>query len=144
MSFYRVIAVLLLAFLSHGVYGQDEAEGEGGEGGPAVLERPIYVPIKPAFVVNYGGKGKLKYMKLEVSLKVKDTVSSNAVRHHMPLIRDYLVRSFSRLQDEDVDSQQGKEQVRLEALEGVKQLLTEEEGEQGVTGLYFNNFVIQR
>jgi flagellar FliL protein len=71
-------------------------------------------------------------------------MSSNAIRHHMPLIRDYLVREFSKLSDIDVGTQQGKEMVRVTALEGVKQLLKDEDGEEGVTGLYFNNFVVQR
>jgi flagellar FliL protein len=103
------------------------------------------VPVIPAFVVNYGGQGKLKYIKLEVSLRVKDSSSSNSVRHHMPLIRDYLVREFSRLNDVDVDSQQGKELVRVNALEGVKALLSQEEGDAvEVIGLYFNDFVVQR
>ena len=146
MLFYKVIWQLFFVLFASGVTAQDEtsSEEDTGEEEIAVLGRPIYVPIKPAFVVNYGGQGKLKYMKLEVSLKVADTLSSNAVRHHMPLIRDYLVRAFSRLQDEDVDTQQGKEGVRLAALEGIKTLLEEEDGKQGVTGLYFNNFVIQR
>ena len=147
MSLGRIIGLLLLVLYAGFLYAQDdkEKEEEAKDGdNPAVLERPIYVPVKPAFVVNYGGKGKLKYMKLEVSLRVKDTPSSNAVRHHMPLIRDYLVRSFSRLKDEDVDTQQGKEKVRIAALEGLKELLKEEDGDEGITGLYFNNFVIQR
>lgn len=121
------------------------AQDEENEDEPVAPQAAIYVPIIPAFVVNYGGQGKLKYIKLEVSLRVKDTLSSNSVRHHMPLIRDYLVREFSRLNDVDVDTQQGKELVRITALEGVKVLLAEEEGEEvEVTGLYFNNFVVQR
>lgn len=138
---YFILFVLLSA--SSSLYAADE-EKEESDGEPAVLERPIYIPVKPAFVVNYGGPGKLKYMKLEISLRAKDTISSNAIRHHMPLIRDYLVREFSKLNDIDVDTQQGKETVRLEALQGVKELLQAEDGEEGVTGLYFNNFVVQR
>lgn len=145
MSFWRVGFILLLVGLSPWLYAADDDEQEEESGGePAVLERPIYIPVKPAFVVNYGGPGKLKYIKLEISLRAKDTVSSNAIRHHMPLIRDYLVREFSKLSDIDVDTQQGKEAVRVAALEGVKELLKEEDGDEGVTGLYFNNFVVQR
>ncbi len=146
MSLWRIFGFcMLIAFIGNTYAADDEeaAEEEGGD--PAVLERPIYVPVKPAFVVNYGGPGKLKYIKLEISLRAKDTISSNAIRHHMPLIRDYLVREFSKLRDVDVDTQQGKEAVRLAALDGVKTLLQEEDGDEvGVTGLYFNNFVIQR
>jgi len=145
MSLQYALILLVLVVFSPGLYAADdekETEAEGVEA--AVLARPIYIPVKPAFVVNYGGPGKLKYIKLEVSLRAKDTVSSNAIRHHMPLIRDYLVREFSQLSDIDVDTQQGKEAVRVAALAGVKALLQEEDGEEGVNGLYFNNFVVQR
>lgn len=144
MSLRCALVLLILAALSPWLYAADDEKEEAEDGEPAVLARPIYIPVKPAFVVNYGGPGKLKYIKLEISLRAKDTVSSNAIRHHMPLIRDYLVREFSKLSDIDVDTQQGKEAVRVAALEGVKVLLKEEDGEEGVTGLYFNNFVVQR
>ncbi|MBX2808976.1 MAG: flagellar basal body-associated FliL family protein [Cellvibrionaceae bacterium] len=135
-----LVSALSLASYAYAEEDESSAEGEG----PAIMQRPIYVPVKPAFVVNYGRPGKLKYLKLDVSLRVKDTASSNAIRHHMPLIRDYLVREFSRIEDEDIDSQEGKEAVRIAALAGVKALLLEEDGEEGVTDLFFNNFVVQR
>lgn len=144
MSMRKVWLCLLISLaMVQPVFAEDEAAAEEGED-PAVLSRPIYVPVKPAFVVNYGEPGKLKYLKLEVSLRVKDTQASNAVRHHMPLVRDYLVRHFSRLMDEDVDTQSGKEAVRLSALEGLQTLIEEEDGEQGITDLFFNSFVVQR
>lgn len=143
MILFRYALALFLMGLCFSVYAEDDKKEEDGDA-PAVLDRPIYVPVKPAFVVNYGGPGKLKYMKLEISLRAKDTLSSNAVRHHMPLIRDYLVREFSRLKDIDVDTQQGKEAVRLSALDGVQAILAEEDENVGITGLYFNTFVIQR
>lgn len=140
------ILLLVLSLFAANLFAEEEKEEDegGGDGEPAVLERAIYVPVKPAFVVNYGEPGRLKYLKLEVSLRVKDTSSSNAVRHHMPLVRDFLVREFSRLQEEDIDSQEGKEAVRVNALQGIQTILEEEDGEQGVTDLFFNNFVIQR
>lgn len=128
-------------FLSVGVMAEEE---EGKEGDPAVLERPIYIPLKPAFVVNYGGQGKLKYLKVEVSLRVKDNLSANVVRHHMPLIRNHLVILLSKQKDEDIDTQAGKEALRQQGLTGIQDLLMEENGEQGVIDLLFNNFVLQR
>jgi len=144
MSLRKICFCLLFSLsMVQPVLAQDEESAEGGDA-PAVLSRPIYVPVKPAFVVNYGEPGKLKYLKLEVSLRVKDTPSSNAIRHHMPLVRDYLVRHFSRLSETDVDTQSGKESVRLSALQGLQDLIEEEDGEQGITDLFFNNFVVQR
>ena len=146
----RIMAILLLSLLwcfsamASAADEKEEAEEAEGEDVPAVLERPIYIPVKPAFVVNYGGAGKLKYLKLEISLRVKDTSASNAVRHHMPLLRDYLVTLFSRQSDQDIDTREGKELIRVTALEGVRKVLIEEDGEEGITDLFFNNFVIQR
>lgn len=111
---------------------------------PAILERPIYVPVKPAFIVNYGGPGKLKYFKVDISLRVEDTSASNAARHHMPLIRDYLVKLFSSQTDADVDTLEGKERLRQRSLTGIQDLILQEDGEQGIIDLFFNNFVVQR
>lgn len=151
MTLWRIPTILLVAiFFTLSAQASEEKKEETDKPTedkleePALLSRPIYVPIKPAFVVNYGEPGKLKYLKLEISLRVKDTTSSNAVRHHMPLIRDYLVRAFSRLKDEDIDTQAGKEKIRRQAAEGIRELLIEEDGEEGITDLFFNNFVIQR
>ncbi len=142
MVYQHLLAVILLVIaMVPPVHAEEDKEG--GEA-PALLSRPIYVPVKPAFVVNYGGPGKLKYFKLEISLRVQDTSASNAARHHMPLIRDYLVKLFSSRTDADVDTLEGKERLRQSALEGIQKLLLEEDGEQGVTDLFFNNFVVQR
>lgn len=149
MSYWRTCLLAgLMAFCCIAL-GQDEKKG-GKETIEVQVEETfqpgsaIYVPVKPAFVVNYGGRGKLKYIKLEVSLRVKDTASSNAIRHHMPLIRDFLVSKFSSLKDLDVDTQQAKETVRLAALKGIQELLLEEDGKEGVVDLFFVNFVVQR
>ena len=140
MSVLLIALILLGMSLAGALYAADE--GEKDEVEPP--SRPIYVPIKPAFVVNYGGVGKLRYLKLEVHLRVADTNTSNEVRHHLPLVRDFLVRHFSRLTEDDVSSQQGKEAVRVSALEGLQVLMEEEVGTNGITDLFFSNFVIQR
>lgn len=139
-STFWLVAIMVVMAFSPLIAAEEEADSET----PAVLERPIYVPVKPAFIVNYGGPGKLKYMKLELSLRVLDTNSSNAARHHMPLIRDYLVKLFSRQSDADIETSEGKERLRQAALKGVQDLLLSEDGEQGVSNLYFNNFVVQK
>lgn len=128
---------VLATYATNGVAEEEVAE-------PAIFSKPLYIPIKPALVVNYGGEGKLKYIKVEISLRVKDTAASNAVRHHLPLIRDYLVSLFSRQNDENVDTIEGKERLRTTALEGVRTLLLEEDGEEGVLDLFFVHFVVQR
>jgi flagellar protein FliL len=141
-----VFMILALSLCSVGLYAAEEQvpEEEVKEGATAIFDKPMYVSIKPAFVVNYGGTGKLQYLKIEISLRVVDVHASNAVRHHMPLIRDYLVSLFSRQVDEDIATQEGKEQLRLTALAGVQKVLMDEDGEQDVKDLFFSHFIVQR
>lgn len=111
-------------------------------------EAPIgtatYIPLAPAFVVNYGGTGRLKYLKAEISVRVDDAATANSVRHHMPLIRNNLVMLFSRQTEEDVKTQEGKERLRLAALAEINALIEAEDGKSAVVDLFFNNLIIQQ
>jgi len=137
--------LMLVLAVSQFSWAQDE-EAEDAEGEPAKA-RPIYIPLKPPFVVNYGGKGKLKYLKAELSVRIASNKEASFVRHHMPMIRNNIVLLFSRQNDEDIDTQEGKELLRLAALEEIRSIVMAEEGEEngpGIVDLYFNNFVIQK
>jgi len=114
------------------------AQEQGGAGSP------IYIPLKPSFVVNYGGVGRLKYLKAELSVRVQDSDAANAVRHHMPYIRNNLVLLFSRQTDETLDTQVGKEALRQEALAEIRSVVETESGNGGVVDLYFENFIVQK
>lgn len=153
-----VLGLLILASVSAPVVWAEEAESEasvsvesadgevdadkGAEG--AVAAKPIYIPLKPPFVVNYGGPGRLKYLKTELSVRVDSAKAARALRHHMPLIRNSLVLLFSRQTDADLNTLEGKELLRQNALTEIRVLLENEEGSSGVVDLYFNNLIIQK
>lgn len=90
-----------------------------GGGGDTFKEGVNYIPIKPHLVVNYGGTGKVKYIKAELSLRTEDLHSAQEVSHHMPLVRDTLIMLISSVTDEQMASAEGKEKMRLEALEKI-------------------------
>ena len=114
------------------------ASGGGGASGP-------YIELKPAFVVNYGGVGKIKYLKADISLRVGDPEAIEAVNHHMPLIRNALVLLFSRQTDEAMASVEGKEAMRQDSLTEINRLLEEEAGHQAaIKDVLFNNLVMQK
>ncbi len=114
------------------------------EGDATVNAGAIYIPLKPAFIVNYGGAGRLKYIKADISLRLQDSVAANSVRHHMPYIRNNLVMLFSAQSDESISSQEGKEALRQEALQAVREVIMKEDQAEGVVDLYFNAFLIQK
>lgn len=125
---------LLVCGLALGAQAQEEgAEGE------------LYIPLSEPLVVNYGGPGRLKYLRAEISLRVGDSSDAAVIRHHMPLIRHKLVMLFSRQGEETVNTQAGREQLRQMALTETNEALAQEEGRERIaTDLLFRNFVVQR
>jgi len=104
-----IVAAAVVSLLSGSVFAS-------GGGGDSFKEGVNYIPIKPHLVVNYGGSGKVKYIKAELSLRTEDLHSAQEVSHHMPLIRDTLIMLISSVTDEQMASADGKEKMRLEAL----------------------------
>jgi len=145
LKIVRLICILGLLVGSASSLAQDETEEAAGtEAESAAPAKTIYIPMKPAFVVNYGGTGKLKYIKADVSIRLSTTAAADAVRHHMPFLRNNLVMLFSAQTDESITSQEGKETLRQEALKTVREVLYNEDRVDGVTDLYFNNFIVQK
>lgn len=135
----KLLSFLLIVLLANNVYSQDEEAGEEGAAAPT----STYFAIKPAFVVNYGGAGRLRYLKASITLRVESGGMAD-VRHHLPYIRHSLVMLLSRQTDEDMSSMQGRELLRQSALETVRQVLIEEAGEEAIKDLLFDSFIVQR
>lgn len=153
---FRIALLTVYLTAASSVWAQEEAEVDTKEDEAAVVEESgtevaqtekpgsIYIPLKPAFVVNYGGAGRLKYIKADISLRLQDSTAANSVRHHMPYIRNNLMMLFSAQSDESISSQDGKEALRKEALEAVREVIKKEDQTEGVVDLYFNAFLIQK
>lgn len=120
----------------------EESKGEDAEG--EAIAGAIYIPLRPPFVVNYGGVGRLRYLKADISLRVQDAKTEESVRHHMPYIRNNLVMLFAAQTEESIGSQEGKEALRQEALQEVREVILAEDGQEGVIDLYFTTFLIQK
>ena len=105
----------------------------------------VYVNITPDFVTNFDEGARLKYLKASVSLKV-DTESEPQVRYHLPSIKNNLIILFSSQAEENLTSTVGRETLRREAREEVRQVfgMLERDGEDRVQDLYFTNFVVQQ
>ena len=104
-----------------------------------------YVHLQPAFVLNYGNntKGRMKYIRTDVALRVVGAEAAGKVNHHQAYIRNQMVLLLSQQDDVAVNSAQGREKLRQVALEEVRALMSELEGQPYVEDLYFQNFVAQ-
>lgn len=141
--------ILCFLVLSGPLLAEDEeaAESEEGADGEAVAEKQvIYLPFKPAFVINYGGAGRLRYLKTDVSLRVASINAANSVRRHMPYVRNNLLMLFASQTNKTVSSQEGKEKIRADALEQIRDIVEREEQtpREEIIELFFNNFIVQK
>jgi flagellar FliL protein len=102
-----------------------------------------YIHLTPAFVVNYGNTGRMKYLRTEIALKVMGAKAASAVTKHRPYIRNNLVLLLTSQDSDIVNSSSGREILRKAALEEVRALMTELEGLPFIDDLFFENFVVQ-
>ncbi len=130
MKRYSVFFLALLLSLASGAFAQEQ------------LERPEYVKFKP-FVTNYGLGSRLHYLKVEMSVRVESLDHMQRVERHMPSLRDTLVFLFSQQTAETVNSHEGRQQLRKDALNALNIFLEEEEGGELVTDVLFDNFIVQ-
>ncbi|HEY8941391.1 MAG TPA: flagellar basal body-associated FliL family protein [Cellvibrio sp.] len=119
-SFWLRGAGLMLSVLALG------AMASGGGNAPA--EGVNYIAIAPPLIVNYGGPGKVRYIKAELSLRAENAADATEVIHHLPLIRDRLVSILSAQTEEIISTAEGKEYLRVYALAEINKALLKVEG----------------
>ncbi len=142
MLFSCAALMAAIGFFSALAYAQDEEVGGEAE----ASAQAIYLPLKPAFVVNYGGAGRLRYLKTDVSVRVASIDAANAIRFHMPFVRNNLLMLFASQTNETVGSQEGKEKIRSDALEEIRDIVEREDKLQreDIVEVFFNNFIVQK
>ena len=118
--------------------GDGEEDGQSDEVMPA-----IYIPIDPAFVVNFASQGRARFLQITVEVMTRDPKVSEHVEQHLPVIRNNLMLLFSSQTYDSVSTLEGKEALREEALAVIQQILEEETGDPGVEAVYFTSFVMQ-
>ncbi|MDX1656354.1 MAG: flagellar basal body-associated FliL family protein [Candidatus Competibacteraceae bacterium] len=117
---------------------------EGAPQAPSVpLDPAEYLPLDPPFVVNFDDQGMLRYLQVSVSVMARDGEVIKAVRNHNPRIRNDLIVLLGGQDFATLSSAEGKERLRVAALEKVQEIIQGEIGRQGVEQVYFTNFVMQ-
>ena len=124
------------------VVAEEDAVDEDAE--VAEVKQPLnYVPLDPAFVVNFGEESEVRFLQVTIELGTRDTAMVEHVKEHRPAIRNNLVMLFSSQDPMTLNTREGKEKLREETLEEVQKVLLEETGEPGVDNVFFTSFVMQ-
>ena len=122
-------------------------DADGDSDGLEAIEGVVrYVDLKPPFVANYGvsDDGHMSYVKASVTVRVSSKEAEYAARYHVASLRNTLVLLLSRQDESSVASVDGRETIKAEALEEMRETMIAEEGDPFIDDLMFTNFVVQR
>ena len=124
--------------------GEEHAEAAApAEPAPPVRQAAIYEVLTPAFVVNFKHEGRQRYMQVSVALMARDQVGLDALKVHMPMLRNRLVMLFSSQDFGQLSTSVGLEMMRQQTTTAVQELAQKEVGKVVVEQVLFTNFVLQ-
>lgn len=134
-----------------GKKGKKSKKGKKGKKGKkknkAAKEKPsqpiVYLPLDPPFVVNFENSEEARFLQVSMEVMARDSDVLEAVKKHMPAIRNNLVLLLSSQEYKTLSSFAGKEAVRTAALAEIQKILNEYTGKPGVEAVYFTGFVMQ-
>lgn len=149
MMLIIIVAVLVALLAGGGVAAFFLMSGDkGGDAKPeeeeaTAIQPAIYFDFKPPFIVNYQVNGRQRFVQVALSVMTRKQAVVDALQKHLPLIRNNLLMVFSAQDFETLRSPEGKEALRLAALDELQKIVTEETGEPGIEQVLFTNFVMQ-
>lgn len=148
-----VVGLLLAVGLSVGAtlffMGKSEPEAPAEDAAKAEAAAPqrqpaVYEVLAPSFVVNFSNTGgRPRYMQVGVALMSRDQAALDALKEHMPLLRNQLVMLFSSQDFAALATPVGQEMLRQQATVSVQELAQKEIGKLAIEQVLFTNFVLQ-
>jgi flagellar FliL protein len=137
-----VVVVLLVAAGGGGAawYFLMGRTPEPAKAAKAEEAKPIFLTMDQ-FTVNLQGDNR--YLAVSMDLKVANEKVSDALKLHMPEVRNGMNMVLSSKHAEDVATTEGKQKLAEELRAAANKPLGLADPNQGVTGVYFTSFVIQ-
>ncbi len=128
-----LIAVLLM--FGNSLFAQEDAN----------TSNTMYLEMNPSFVLNYGGGGKLKYLRTDITLRLsKEGTLIDDINLHMPILRHAVIMFLSKQNEERIRDGSQRETIRLELLQELRAALADITNTDGIKDLLFTTFFIQQ
>lgn len=103
---------------------------------------PVFVTLE-SFTVNLQPEAGDQYLQVGLVLKVTDSATVDAVKLHMPEIRNRILLLLSSKKASEVSTVAGKQQLSAEIMKEAGQPLGPQKLQQGIVSVFFTSFVIQ-
>ena len=143
-----VVALLLAIGLSVGatwffMHSAQSKPVAAAETAPVGKQPAVFEQMAPAFVANYNQNGRQRYMQVSITMQGRNQADLEALKVHMPVIRNNLVMLFSGQDYATLASPVGQEMLRQKATASVQEVAQKELGKVVIEQLLFTNFVLQ-
>ncbi|MFZ0468801.1 MAG: flagellar basal body-associated FliL family protein [Thiogranum sp.] len=102
-----------------------------------------YIPLDPPFVVNFSGDTDIRFLQITIEAGTRDPDAVERVKEQRPAIRNSLVMLFSSQDPTALNTREGKEKLRADALAEIQKVMKAETGKPGVESVFFTSFVMQ-
>lgn len=137
--------VLVSAVCGYALYTLRGQAGAGQAHAAEVKEKKpeLYLPLDPAFVVNFKNAESLSYLQVGVTLMSHDPLVIQAAKDADPVIRNALLILFSSQDYTELSDTAGKQKLQAKALAAVQKIVADRIGRPGIDALYFTSFVMQ-
>lgn len=116
-----VVALKMLSPAPVATDGKVEEEKE------SALAPAIYFDLAPNFTINFNVNGRQRYLQAAITLLYRDPVLEELLKLHMPAIRNGLVMLLSGKNFEELQTNEGKEILKTEALDIINNQLKKEQ-----------------
>lgn len=110
---------------------------------PELSEKALYMPLDPAFVVNFKNEQAMRFLQVGVTLMSHDPKAIEAAKDANPVIRNALLLLFSNQDGNTLAGADGKRKLQEQALTAVQKIVHKQTGRNGIEALYFTSFVMQ-
>ena len=138
-----VVVLLLLGGVGYLLAQSHTAKASTEAAAPAPKAPELYLPLDPAFVVNFQDQDSTRYLQVGVTLMTHDASAVQAMKDSDPVIRNALVMLFSSQTYAGLSDTAGKKKLQTEALDAVRKIVADKTGKPDVDALYFTSFVMQ-
>lgn len=130
-------------FLLAGGHDKDK-KSETAHGEEAVKAPAVYVALDPPFVVNFEAEQLVRFLQVTVQVMSRDPMTVELIKTNDPVVRNDLLLLLGNQTYTTISSRDGKEKLRLEALEAVRKVVKNAGGKpETVEAVYFTSFVMQ-
>ncbi len=104
---------------------------------------PIYVPLHPAFVVNFENQEQVAFLQVDIQIMTYDSGVERALKTHMPAVRNELLLLLGGKQYHEINTREGKRALSQEAIQVIQDVLADVGEDNSIEALYFTSFVMQ-